>query len=97
MVAPARRARSIIAEARWAGRRALTEIEAKELFAAYGLPVTAAKLAKTEDDAAVLAKAYVTKAIARAYPLGKGAGPVHHLFRMDEQPRPAADAVEPKH
>jgi acetate---CoA ligase (ADP-forming) len=50
------RARSIIAEARWAGRRALTELEAKELFAAYGLPVTAAKLAKTENDAAVLAK-----------------------------------------
>ena len=54
-------------------------------------------LGKQLPDAAVLAKAYVTKAIARAYPLGKGAGPVHHLFRMDEQPRPAADAVEPKH
>ncbi|HXZ26853.1 MAG TPA: bifunctional hydroxymethylpyrimidine kinase/phosphomethylpyrimidine kinase [Terriglobales bacterium] len=52
---------------------------------------------KQLQDAAVLAKAYVTKAIARAYPLGKGSGPVHHLFRMDEQPRPAADAVEPKH
>jgi acetate---CoA ligase (ADP-forming) len=50
------RARSIIAEARWAGRQALTEMEAKELFATYGLPVTAAKLAKTENDAAVLAK-----------------------------------------
>ncbi|HSC70703.1 MAG TPA: acetate--CoA ligase family protein, partial [Candidatus Methylomirabilis sp.] len=50
------RARGIIAEARRAGRRALTEIEAKELFAAYGLPVTAAKLAKTEDDAAGIAK-----------------------------------------
>lgn len=54
-------------------------------------------LGKQLQDAAVLAKAYVTQAIARAYPLGKGAGPVHHLFRMDEQPRPAADAVEPKH
>jgi len=54
-------------------------------------------LGKQLRDAVVLAKAYVTKAIARAYPLGHGAGPIHHLFRMDEQPRPAQDAIEPKH
>lgn len=49
-------------------------------------------------DAMVLAKAYVTKAIARAYPVGKGSGPIHHLYRMDEQPRPAQDVItEPKH
>ncbi len=35
-------------------------------------------------EAVLLAKAYVTQAIARAYPLGKGTGPVHHLYRMDE-------------
>ena len=54
---------------------------------------------KQVEDACVLAKAYVTKAIARAYPLGKGAGPIHHLYRMDEQPRPAlvAEVAESKH
>ena len=41
--------------------------------------------------AIVLAKAYVSKAISRAYPVGKGSGPLHHLYRMDEQPRPAPD------
>jgi hydroxymethylpyrimidine/phosphomethylpyrimidine kinase len=54
-------------------------------------------LGKQLSDAVVLAKAYVTNAIARAYPLGRGAGPIHHLFRMEEQPRPAQDAIEPKH
>ena len=49
-------ARSIIAEARRAGREALTEMEAKNLFAAYGLPVTKDKLAKTENDAVMFAK-----------------------------------------
>jgi hydroxymethylpyrimidine/phosphomethylpyrimidine kinase len=47
--------------------------------------------------AIVLAKAYVTKAISRAFPLGKGCGPLHHLYRMDEQPRPAADVSVPMH
>lgn len=54
-------------------------------------------LGKQLRDAIVLAKAYVTQAIARAYPLGHGTGPIHHLFRMEEQPRPAQDAIEPKH
>ncbi len=49
------------------------------------------------EDAVIMAKVYVTKAIAKAYPLGKGAGPLHHLYRMDEQPRPAAEYVEPIH
>jgi len=47
--------------------------------------------------AIVLAKAYVTKAISRALPLGKGTGPLHHLYRMDEQPRPAPDVSVPMH
>jgi hydroxymethylpyrimidine/phosphomethylpyrimidine kinase len=45
--------------------------------------------------AIVLAKAYVTKAITRAYPIGKGANPVHHLYRMEEQPRPVPEVPEP--
>ena len=47
--------------------------------------------------AIVLAKAYVTKAISRALPLGKGVGPLHHLYRTDEQPRPAPDVSIPMH
>ncbi len=47
--------------------------------------------------AIVLAKAYVTKAISRAFPLGKGSGPLHHLYRMDEPPRPAPDVTIPMH
>jgi len=47
--------------------------------------------------AIVLAKAYVTKAISRAFPLGKGVGPLHHLYRMEEQPRPAPDLSMPMH
>ena len=44
-------ARNIIANARSKGRTALTEIEAKQVFGAYGLPVTATLLAKSEDEA----------------------------------------------
>jgi len=47
-------ARDVLAAARAAGRTALTEAEAKEVFAAYGLPVVRTVLAGTED-AAVLA------------------------------------------
>ncbi len=39
-------------------------------------------------EAVLLAKAYVSAAIANATPLGKGTGPLHHLYRMDEQRRP---------
>ena len=47
---------SIIKAAREDGRDALTEIEAKQVFAAYGLPITATKLAKSEDEAVIMAK-----------------------------------------
>jgi acetyltransferase len=49
------KARQIIAEARAKGRTALTEVEAKHVFKAYGLPVTPTELAKTEDEAVRLA------------------------------------------
>lgn len=48
--------REIIASARAEGRDALTEIEAKKVFAAYGLPVTAIDLAKSEEEAVDFAK-----------------------------------------
>jgi len=40
-------------------------------------------------EAALLAKTYVTAAISNAHPLGKGTGPVHHLYRMTQQRRAA--------
>jgi hydroxymethylpyrimidine/phosphomethylpyrimidine kinase len=48
----------------------------------------AAGLARGESlrDAVAMAKAYVTKALQSAYPLGHGHGPVHHFFRY-WQPR----------
>jgi hydroxymethylpyrimidine kinase/phosphomethylpyrimidine kinase len=36
--------------------------------------------------AVILAKAYVTKAIEKAYQVGKGAGPVNQLFRFHQEP-----------
>jgi hydroxymethylpyrimidine/phosphomethylpyrimidine kinase len=44
-------------------------------------------------EAVLLAKAYVQAAIANAHPLGKGVGPVHHLYRMHETRRAAAATV----
>jgi len=49
------KARRIIAAARAEGRDSLTEIEAKEVFAAYGMPVTKTYLARSEEDAVKLA------------------------------------------
>ncbi len=50
------RVRQIIAAARAAGRTLLTEAEAKELLAAYGLPVTPAVACRTADEAAAAAR-----------------------------------------
>src|ERR1700683_3810113 len=38
-------------------------------------------------EAALLAKTYVTAAIAAGHPLGRGTGPVNHLYRMHQQRR----------
>lgn len=46
----------IIDHARKDGRSSLTEVEAKQVFAAYGLPITQTFLAKNEQEAADLAK-----------------------------------------
>jgi hydroxymethylpyrimidine/phosphomethylpyrimidine kinase len=40
-------------------------------------------------EAALLAKTYVTAAIAAGHPLGRGTAPVHHLYRMHQQRRSA--------
>jgi len=38
-------------------------------------------------EAVLLSKTYVAAAIANAYPMGRGTGPVHHLYRMHQQRR----------
>jgi hydroxymethylpyrimidine/phosphomethylpyrimidine kinase len=45
-------------------------------------------------EAALLAKTYVTAAIAAGHPLGRGIGPVHHLYRMNQQRRAAGSGDE---
>jgi hydroxymethylpyrimidine/phosphomethylpyrimidine kinase len=46
-------------------------------------------------EAALLAKTYVTAAISSGHPLGRGVGPVHHLYRMGQQRRAAGSGSEP--
>jgi hydroxymethylpyrimidine/phosphomethylpyrimidine kinase len=46
-------------------------------------------------EAVLLAKAYVAAAISNAHPLGRGTGPVHHLYRMQQQRRTIAADPEP--
>ncbi len=38
-------------------------------------------------DSVMLAKAYVTEAIRKAYPTGRGRMPLNHLYRMQQNPR----------
>ena len=45
-------------------------------------------------EAVLLTKAYVAAAIANAHLLGKGNGPVHHLYRMNEPSRLRARGVD---
>jgi hydroxymethylpyrimidine/phosphomethylpyrimidine kinase len=45
-------------------------------------------------EAALLAKTYVTAAIGAGHPLGRGTGPVHHLYRMNQQRRAAGSGSE---
>lgn len=45
-------------------------------------------------EAALLAKTYVAAAISYGHPLGKGIGPVHHLYRMSQQRRAAGSGSE---
>ncbi len=52
-------------------------------------------------EAVLLSKAYVSAAIANAHPLGRGIGPLHHLFRMHLErrrsaPVPEGEALHPR-
>ncbi|MGA7077151.1 MAG: bifunctional hydroxymethylpyrimidine kinase/phosphomethylpyrimidine kinase [Terriglobales bacterium] len=48
-------------------------------------------------EAVLLSKVYVSAAIAAAYPLGKGIGPLNHLYRMSQQRRSSTAAFEAEH
>jgi hydroxymethylpyrimidine/phosphomethylpyrimidine kinase len=45
-------------------------------------------------EATLLAKTYVSAAISNGQSLGKGTGPVHHLYRMNQQRRVAGSGSE---
>jgi hydroxymethylpyrimidine/phosphomethylpyrimidine kinase len=47
-------------------------------------------------DAVLLAKAYVAAAISNAAPLGKGIGPLDHLFRFNQPQRRAVTVADPE-
>jgi hydroxymethylpyrimidine/phosphomethylpyrimidine kinase len=48
-------------------------------------------------EAVLLAKVYVSAAITNAHPLGKGVGPLQHLYRMSQQRRPSTVVSETEH
>ena len=48
-------------------------------------------------EAVILAKAYVTKAIEKSYAIGKGPGPLNHLFRFHQEPPPRGVHEVPQH
>jgi hydroxymethylpyrimidine/phosphomethylpyrimidine kinase len=48
-------------------------------------------------EAVMLAKAYVTKAIANGFSIGKGPGPLDHFFRSHQEPPPRGIHEVPQH
>lgn len=48
-------------------------------------------------EAVILAKAYVTKAIEKSYPIGKGAGPLNQLYRFHQDPPQRGVHEVPQH
>jgi len=47
-------------------------------------------------EAVMLAKAYISAAISKAHPLGKGTGPLNHLYRMEQKRRAVAGDFHPE-
>jgi hydroxymethylpyrimidine/phosphomethylpyrimidine kinase len=48
-------------------------------------------------EAVLLSKAYISAAIANAYPIGQGSGPLHHLYRRGQQRRASTVVAEAEH
>jgi hydroxymethylpyrimidine/phosphomethylpyrimidine kinase len=49
-------------------------------------------LGRSLAESTLLAKTYVSAAITAGHPLGRGTGPVHHLYRMNQQRRAAGSS-----
>ncbi len=48
-------------------------------------------------EAVLLSKVYVSAAISNAHPVGRGVGPLHHLFRMSQQRRQSTVVADREH
>ncbi len=88
---------AIIGRARACGRNILTEPEAKEVFAAYGLPVPKGKLAKTAEDAVKIARAVeypvVLKIVSPQIIHKSDAGGVKVNLKSDDEVRRAFEEI----
>jgi hydroxymethylpyrimidine/phosphomethylpyrimidine kinase len=51
-------------------------------------------LGRSVPEAVLLAKAYVTSAIANGYAIGKGINPLNHMYRMEQRVRPGKKQLE---
>lgn len=91
------RADSLIARARAEGRRLLSEVEAKELLSAFGIPVVATRLARTAEDVANacagLDPPYVVKIVSRDISHKSEVGGVALALEHAEAARAAAKAM----
>lgn len=54
-------------------------------------------LKRSLPEAVLLAKAYISAAIANGVPMGKGTGPVNHLYRMNETRRTGSANITQEH
>ena len=93
------KAEAIIKKTLGCGRTILTEPEAKEVFAAYGLPVPKGKLAKSEEEAVKIARAVeypvVMKIVSPQIIHKSDAGGVKVNLKSDEEVRQAyRDIIE---
>ncbi len=92
-------ARAIIDKTIGCGRKILTEPEAKEVFAAYGLPVPKGKMAKNEEEAVKIARAVeypvVMKIVSPQIIHKSDAGGVKVNIKSDDEVREAfRDIIE---
>ncbi len=88
---------SIIEDARAGGRTLLTEVEAKQLLAEAGVPVSPAQLARTDDEAAKIAGAQgypaVLKVVSPQITHKSDVGGVALELRTSEDVRTAFDGI----
>ncbi len=92
------RVQGLIENARRAGRTLLTEVESKQLLAAYGLPTLATEIAYTEDEAADKANSIgypiVVKLLSETITHKTDVGGVHLNLRDEPAVRAAYRAIQ---